>query len=274
MIGLYFYRKTKMNIDWNMLIAGFSAIAASAASIATFLGWKENRELRKAQTDPFVDVKLETVNHYLSFLRLKIMNIGKGGAFKLKITLKPHASLGEELHHIAQKVISVFNDLDYMNNGVNYLAPEDSKYTRYIHLASLSKLGIFIEDFFKLILIAEVQYYDLNKKFFKREYVIDTSEYNIYKLGQTFEESVPKSLESIQDSLKKINKNLDMQTDLLEKKLTAEELEWNEFELRCRLNQITLIKERNKMFGIENGKYNFKGLKRRETIHDLRKQNK
>ncbi len=65
-----------------------------------------------------------------------------------------------------------------------------------------------------------------------------------------------------------------MQTDLLEKKLTAEELEWNEFELRCRLNQITLIKERNKMFGIENGKYNFKGLKRRETIHDLRKQNK
>ncbi len=38
MIGLYFFLKIKMHLDWNLLVASFSAIAASIASIATFLG--------------------------------------------------------------------------------------------------------------------------------------------------------------------------------------------------------------------------------------------
>lgn len=66
------------------MIASFSAIAASAASIATFLGWKENRELRKVQTEPLIDIKLEPVEYRIHFLRLKITNVGKGGAHNVK----------------------------------------------------------------------------------------------------------------------------------------------------------------------------------------------
>jgi hypothetical protein len=47
-----------MQIDPSILIASFSVIVASGATLATFLGWIENRKLRKAQTEPFVDIKL------------------------------------------------------------------------------------------------------------------------------------------------------------------------------------------------------------------------
>ena len=47
-----------MQIDPGILIASFSVIVASGATLATFLGWIENRKLRKAQTEPFVDIKL------------------------------------------------------------------------------------------------------------------------------------------------------------------------------------------------------------------------
>lgn len=262
-----------MNIDWNLLVASFSALAASVALFATYLGWKENRELRKAQTDPFVDVRLETVNHHLNFLRLKIMNIGKGGAFNLKIILKPGVSLDENLKEAARKVIGVFNNLDYMKNGVNYLPPMDSKYTRYINLSGFEKEVVSIDDFYKLILTAEVQYQDLNDKIFKRQYIIDASEFKIYKLGKIFEESVPESLDSIQNSLKKLNKSLNEQNKFLEEKNIANEIEWNEFELKIKLHQIRFIKEKNEKLGINNNKYNFKSLERKKTIHEMRKQN-
>lgn len=274
MIGLYFYKKTKMNIDWNLLIASFSAMAASAASIATFLGWKENRELRKAQTDPFVDIKLESVEDHLCFIRLKITNIGKGGAFDLKIKLQPCLELSKEQQDKAHLVIKVFKSRSFMTKGINYLAPLDHKYTSFLNLYGYAKEVVTSEEFFNLKWIAVIEYKDFKGTPFKREFVIDASEFDEYRLGKTFHEAVPKSLEALQKSLENINKNIAKQTTLLDKKSKSDESHWNEYELKQKLKEIEFIKKRNTTLGIDNKKINFKKLDKKQSIHELRKQNK
>lgn len=264
-----------MNIDWNLIIASFSAIAASAASIATFLGWKENRELRKAQTDPFIEIKLETVDQHIKLLRLKITNTGKGGAFNTQVTLKPHSSLNQADHTITEKIIGVFNDARFMNYGINYLASYDSRNTQYLNFYRGYSDGVDIEDFFKAVINARVEFYDLNGKKFVREYEIDASEMQgIYKLGKTFEEAVPKSLEGIQKSVENISKNINRQTSFLDKKSKSEETHWNEYELKQKLNYIKHVKRRKKELDIDHDEYILKKIERRLSIHELRKQNK
>ena len=263
-----------MNIDWSLIIASFSAIAASAASIATFLGWKENRELRKAQTDPFVDIKLENVDYHLNLIRLKITNIGKGGAFDLVINLVPDSTLTVEQKYKAHLVVDVFNDRSFMANGINYLAPMDHKNTSYLNLYGIDKEIITAEDFFGLKWIAVLTYNDFQGKMFKREFLIDASEIDEYRVGKAFQESVPKSLEGLQKALESINKNITRQTKFLDNKSKSEETHWNEYELKQKLNYMEYIESRNKELDIDRDKYLFKKMERRLSIHEIRKQNK
>ena len=263
-----------MNLDWNLLIASFSAIAASAASIATFLGWKENRELRKAQTEPLIDIKLEPIEYRIHFLRLKITNVGKGGAHNVKIKLFPESSLEASFLITAQKAIEVFMQRDFMINGINYLASNDFKYTDYLSFTGLNPDELDSEYFFNLIFNAEITYKDLKGNKYKNIYKIDTSELKIYKLGKAFEEAVPKSLEKIQNSLESINKNMTKQTTFLDQKLKAQETHWNEYELKQKLHYMNHIKRRNKELKIDHDEYLFKKIERKLSIHELRKQNK
>ncbi|RKG34189.1 hypothetical protein D7V21_07265 [Acinetobacter guerrae] len=263
-----------MSIDWNLLIASFSAIVASVASIATFLGWKENRELRKAQTDPFVDIKLETVDYHISLFRLKITNMGKGGAFNLRVSLIPHSSLDDESTQIAQRIIDIFNDSKFMKEGINYLASLDYKNTRYLNFYEYGEKAVTTVDFFNTILIARVEFNDLNGKSFFREYEIDASELgDTYKLGKSFEESVPQSLEKMQKDTHNINQNLRKYYLYLERKFNEEKNEWTELELQRELLSIKFKRERDKKLGRINKTYNYKKLIKKPSIHELRKQN-
>jgi len=264
-----------MEIDWNLWIASFSAIAASSAAIATFLGWKENRELRKAQTEPFVDVKLETIDYHISLFRLKITNTGKGGAFNLKIKLKPHKFLDEELKSAAKHAIDIFNNSKFMVDGVNYVAPLDYKNTRYLNFYGIDKEVVTVEEFFKIILVAEVEFNDLNGNFFIHNYVLDISEFqDTYMLGKPFEESVPKSLEKMQKDISEINKYFIKQYQLLEKNFNAQKVEWSEFELQQKLREIQIIKERDRRLGKVKKVYSYKKIDKKLSVQQLRKQMK
>ena len=52
------------------------------------------------------------------------------------------------------------------------------------------------------------------------------------------------------------------------------EVYWNEYELKQKLKEIEFIKKRNTTLGIDNKKINFKKLDKKQSIHELRKQNK
>ncbi|ANF80745.1 hypothetical protein A3K93_00090 [Acinetobacter sp. NCu2D-2] len=263
-----------MNIDWNLLIACFSAIAASTASLATFLGWKENRELRRAQTDPFIDVKLECVDHHIHFLRLKITNIGKGSAFNVRIKLSPHFSLDKDSKKTSTEIINIFNKSRFMEKGINYLSTFDFKNTNYISLLGGTH-GVNIDNFLRVIIIAKVEFYDVNNKKFFREFEIDASEMQgTYKLGKTLEEAIPKALDGIHKSLGSISKNIASQTKFLNKDSSSEKTHWNYHELKQTLKYMEHIKHRNRELGIETDEDLFKKIERRLSIHEIRKQNK
>ncbi|WP_180074545.1 hypothetical protein [Acinetobacter sp. YH12116] len=76
----------------------------------------------------------------------------------------------------AQKAIKVFMQRDFMIKGVNYLAPNDSKYTDYLSFTGLNPKELYSEYFFNLIFNAEIRYEDLKGKKYKNTYKIDTSE--------------------------------------------------------------------------------------------------
>lgn len=94
----------------------------------------------------------------------------------------------------------------------------------------------------------------------KNTYKIDTSELKIYKLGESFEEALPKALAGIQKSLESMSKNINRQTAFLDKKSKAEETHWNEYELKQKLNYMSYVKRRNKELDIDQDAYLFKKM--------------
>ena len=123
-----------MQIDPSILIASFSVIVASGATLATFLGWIENRKLRKAQTEPFVDIKLESMPQSISLLRLKITNVGLGSAFDFKLNLRPHSLMNDVQREEINQIIDEFSRPQFIIKGINYLAPNEYKFSSYINL--------------------------------------------------------------------------------------------------------------------------------------------
>lgn len=100
------------------------------------------------------------------------------------------------------------------------------------------------------------------------------SELKIYKLGESFEEALPKALAGIQKSLESMSKNINRQTAFLDKKSKAEETHWNEYELKQKLNYMSYVKRRNKELNIDQDAYLFKKIERRLSIHEVRRKNK
>ncbi|MGE8559220.1 MULTISPECIES: hypothetical protein [unclassified Acinetobacter] len=189
--------------------------------------------------------------------------------------MKPHPSLNNESTNIARRIINIFNSSKFMMDGVNYLAPLDYKNTRYLNFYRGDHDGITSDDFFKTIIIARVEFTDLNGKKFIREYEIDASEYkDTYKLGKPFEESVPQVLEKMQKDIGDINQNLKKQYSLVERKFNDQKNEWDEFELQRRLHEIKFIKERDQRLGRINRVYKYKKNDKKFSIQQLRKQNK
>jgi len=193
-----------MQIDPSILIASFSVIVASGATLATFLGWIENRKLRKAQTEPFVDITLESMPQSISLLRLKITNVGLGSAFDFKLNLRPHSLMNDVQSEEINQIIDEFSRPQFIIKGINYLALNEYKFSSYINL--MRRNEEYLELFFTLVILAEVSYRNNIGEHIKQFFELDMREFDgSYTLGGTFEEVVPKSLKDIVSELKKAN---------------------------------------------------------------------
>lgn len=197
-----------MNLDINLLASSISAISASGAALAGFLAWKENKKISEAQTQPFIDVKLETMPHSVRLFRLIIRNTGLGHAFRIRLTLKPHQSMNSAQREVVLKIIERFSRPRFIENGLNYLASTDYRYSSYINLIGLNNEVVTLKEFLHSIIEAKVEYFDLQGKRYEHTFEIDMNEYDgNYTLGENFEIAVPQQLSKIKDEIKEL-KNL------------------------------------------------------------------
>ena len=241
MIGLYFLNNKNMSLinfifnslpesvpsitDW--LSVGIYFLTLIAAVIAAVIAYKalvENKKLTKAQAEPFVVVRLEVMKESLKWFRLKVSNEGMGQAFKIKIVL----SVDQETED-NKNIIQKFSSPKFMQNGLEYLAPKECRYSNFF----IVKDDISASIFFATSLKASVTYKNVHGNMISNEFIIDIREFDgEYRIGTTFGKDLISSLKNINDSVIKINNE--------NKRFYAEEEKksrpWTEEELRSKVN--------------------------------------
>lgn len=258
-----------MEENLNLLVACFSAIAASCAAFATFLGWIENRKLRKAQTEPFVDIKLEVMPESISWIRLKISNLGLSPALKLKFEFRSHEFSNEK---VAEKVIDIFTTLRFMREGLNYLSHGDSRYSNFVNLLENTEArGFDVKEFLNTTLIVRVEYKDRFDAQYSAEFIIAMNELEgDYRIGESFGDQIIEQLKNTNMNLI----NLKTEHQMFRNEFEKTHRDWTEIELEQKLaflKKQRAISESLRQ-SLENVKY--QKVDNKPSIHQLRKKMK
>lgn len=195
--------------DWlSVFIYFFTLVAAITAAIIARKALDENRKTTKAQIEPFIDIKLETMPQSIKMFRLVVSNVGKESAFDVNVTLVPHDSLNQKEFIDALKAVETFKRIKFMRDGLNYLAVSDFRYTHYLNFSSFNyREVISIKEFLVLRFIATITYKDRRDKKYIRQFELDASEFDgNYSLTGEFKDKVPKYLSKISEELSDLNR--------------------------------------------------------------------
>lgn len=271
-----------VNISWSASITDWLSViiyactlgAAIWAGITAKHALKENKRMAddnqilvKSQTEPFVDISLETMPQELGFVRLKIQNLGLSSAFNIKFYIKDYDLQKEP----SKKIIDTFTEILFMREGLNYLSKGSTRYTGIVNLYvdNVTKRGFSNEDFFATEFSILIAYEDINKKTYERIFNLKMNELSgDYKIGDAFEKKVV-------DSINSISKSLDLMC--AQHKEFKEEYEklnrnWTEQELQLKLCSLKKQREIRDKLGLPPEP--IRKMARKESIHQVRKQAK
>lgn len=101
--------------DWLSVIIYFCTLfAAVTAAVIAKKALDENRKTTKTQTEPFIDIKLEVMPQSISWIRLKITNIGLTSAFDISFNFN---ELDRNNEKVTRNIIGEFSEISFMRNG-------------------------------------------------------------------------------------------------------------------------------------------------------------
>lgn len=226
----------------------------------------DNQRLVNAQTEPFVDIKLEIMDESVNWIRLKIKNLGLSSAFNIKCSVKDWDSQSEA----SKKIIDQFFSIKFMQNGFSYLSKGDSKYTGFVNLADgEEENGFTVQDFLNTKFTVEVKFEDINKKAYAFEFTLDSSDLNgAYSLGKNFKDQLI-------DQMKNLNNKIGI-ISAEQQKFSAEyekqNRDWTEQELKQKLVYLEKHRVIREKLGLPPEK--IKKTDRKKSIHEIRRQMK
>lgn len=155
----------------------------------------ETKKMRLVQTEPKIQIQLNSLEFAISLIRLNIKNIGLGPAKNVKFNCKV-VSGNED----AQSLLEEFTNTNFLKNGLSYLGPSQEIHSRCTSM----KQGY--EGKIKSVLEFKVSYQNASGKQYKDIFLIDIAEMGgMQKIGKPY-------LYSIAESLETINKNLEYLT--------------------------------------------------------------
>jgi hypothetical protein len=180
---------------FSLIFSFFVMLSTIIYAILTIILVKETRKMRKSQTEPKIQIVLETIESSVNTLKLNIKNIGQGPAFNVVFN---STVIGSE--KIGENILNKFSSIKAFSSGLNYLGPSNSFNTGYYNVLSINKEDM--EKLFEVKISIEVKYNSITKTKYKDIILIDFSELiGTYQLGKP-------NLLSIAQSLEKIEKNI------------------------------------------------------------------
>jgi hypothetical protein len=155
----------------------------------------ETIKLRKVQTEPKIQIILESHETFINSIRLNVKNIGQGPA--LNIIFEPSVISGGKK---GEDVLHEFSSVKAFLSGLNYFGPSHSFYTKDFDILEKEK-----EKIFDIVIKIETKYESITKQKYHDIIIIDFRELEgSYRIGKPNLYSIAQSLEKIEKTLHNI----------------------------------------------------------------------
>ncbi|HCE1838692.1 hypothetical protein [Vibrio parahaemolyticus] len=183
-----------LNVNTGALTVIFTAIVTLSTvvyAVLTGVLVSETRKMREVQTEPKIQITMESFEFAIHISRLRIQNIGFGPATDLKFECAV-VSGGES----AEALLSDFIESNFFKTGLRYFGPNQTVHSHYTDTSvdSNGKLDS--------VLSFSLSYKSATGKAYKDEILIDMSELKSeYRLGKPYLYSISQSLEKIQKDI-------------------------------------------------------------------------
>lgn len=267
LVSASFFFDFSINTDKKASISEISTIIIYLATFGVAV-WAliVNRKMAKAQTEPFIDIKLDTLPSAINVVRLKISNLGETSAFNITFSIidikNPNSS--------SKRVIEALTAVNFMENKLSYLSKGDSRYSSLVNLyRDDSSRGFTNKEFFDTEFTIKIRFEDINKTKYKSEFVLVMNELmDKYEVGKTFEDKLIKQVEGLNTKLNLINKAQEAFRSEYEKN----HRDWTEQELKLKLHHLERTRNIRKSLGLPPEKN--KKISKKMSIHQIRKEMK
>lgn len=180
-----------LNANSAALTVIFSAVVTLATAVYAILTWilvSETRKMRQVQTEPKIEISLQSLEIAVHIVRLHVRNIGLGPPLNVKFTPKV-VSGGES----AQLLINEFTKTNFFKIGLSYLSPGEQRLSNY------TEMNKNHEGKITSVIAFDVEYQGSIGKKYKETLTIDMSEHKgSYQLGKPHLYSIALSLEKLQ----------------------------------------------------------------------------
>jgi len=184
-----------LNKNAGVLTTVFSGIVMLATVIYAVLTASlvaETRHMREVQTEPKMEVIAFTREEFVSFITLRVKNIGLGPAYNVKFVLRGESQSAGEL-----ELIQDFSRSHFLSRGLQYLGPGHELQSGF------TQINQNFNEKINARLIVEVTYSSASGKVYADSIPIHFEEFEGYGILGT------PHLYSIAKSLEKIERNID-----------------------------------------------------------------
>jgi hypothetical protein len=158
----------------NLLFTAVVAIATAVYAVLTARLVRETRDLRRAQTEPRIEIFARMRDEWVSLIDLVIKNIGLGPAYDIRFQI----STERETEGSAE-LIRVLTELRSVTSGISFLAPGQEFSSHWTVMTDRFETKIEARITFKST------YRDASGMSYEREYAVDFSEFKgVRRVGE------------------------------------------------------------------------------------------
>ncbi|OAL85819.1 hypothetical protein AY605_14575 [Acinetobacter sp. SFD] len=228
----------------------------------------DNKRLVDSQTEPFVDISLEVMPESVNWIRLRIQNLGLSSAFNITFTVKNLSPQTDS----SKLIIDQFFGISFMKHGLSYLSKGDFRYSGFINLLESDEArGFSIDDFLSTKFTVIVAFKDIRNKPHTAIFNISINELSgIYRIGKSFEEQLIAEMKGLNTKLTYINnmqKNFNYEYEKIHRG-------WTEADLKRTLSLIQTRRIQSRGLNQPSEEERYTKPNRKQSINQLRKQNK